>query len=120
MPQIPQGIPHCGAPKAEYTTRLKEEKTYARNILGKSGKDQSVPAKKQNGKAFIKKTSHEKKYFFYLVKNFPQQIENTREIIENMSEIIQNISDIFFAIYTPTDFQLLARRLFLSAKHNRI
>ena len=32
--------------------------------------------------------SHEKKYFFYTVKNFPQQIENTREIIQNMSEII--------------------------------
>ena len=43
-----------------------------------------------------------------MVKNFPQQIENTREIIENMSEIIQNISDIFFAIYTPVDFQLFA------------
>ncbi len=28
-----------------------------------------------------------KKYFFCVVKNFPQQIENTREIIENMSEI---------------------------------
>ena len=36
-------------------------------------------------------------------------IENTREIIENMSEIIQNISDIFFAIYTPVDYQLLDR-----------
>ena len=43
-----------------------------------------------------------------MVKKFPQEIENTREIIENMSEIIQNISDIFFAIYTPADFQLLA------------
>ena len=48
-----------------------------------------------------------KKIFFFVVKNFPQQIENTREIIENMSEIIQNISDIFFAIYTPADFQVL-------------
>ena len=28
------------------------------------------------------------KNFFFMVKNFPQQIENTREIIENMSEII--------------------------------
>ena len=45
--------------------------------------------------------------FFRAVKNFPQEIENTREIIENMSEIIQNISDIFFATYTPADFQLL-------------
>ena len=44
-----------------------------------------------------------------MVKKFPQIIENTREIIENMSEIIQNISDIFFAIYTPADFQILAR-----------
>ena len=44
-----------------------------------------------------------------MVKNFPQEIENTREIIENMSEIIQNISDIFFATYTPTDFQALDR-----------
>ena len=44
-----------------------------------------------------------------MVKNFPQIIQNTREIIENMSEIIQNISDIFFAIYTPADFQLLER-----------
>ena len=26
-------------------------------------------------------------YFFFVVKNFPQEIENTREIIENMSEI---------------------------------
>ena len=51
--------------------------------------------------------SARKKYFFYMVKNFPQKIENTREIIENMSEIIQNISDIFFATYTPADFQLL-------------
>ena len=25
--------------------------------------------------------------FFFVVKNFPQEIENTREIIENMSEI---------------------------------
>ena len=49
-----------------------------------------------------------KKIFFFAVKKFPQEIENTREIIENMSEIIQNISDIFFAIYTPADFQLLA------------
>ena len=53
--------------------------------------------------------SHEKKIFFYLVKNFPQQIKNTRHIIENMSEIIQNISDIFFAVYTPADFQELDR-----------
>ena len=51
--------------------------------------------------------SHEKKYFFCVVKNVPQEIENTREIIENMSEIIQNISDIFFATYTPADFQVL-------------
>ena len=29
-----------------------------------------------------------KKYFFALIKNFPQQIENTKEIIQNMSEII--------------------------------
>ena len=29
-----------------------------------------------------------KKYFFRVVKNFPQEIENTREIIQNMSEII--------------------------------
>ena len=43
-----------------------------------------------------------------MVKNLPQQIENTREIIQNMSEIIQNISDIFFATYTPADFQVLA------------
>ncbi len=28
-----------------------------------------------------------KKYFFALIKNFPQEIENTREIIQNMSEI---------------------------------
>ena len=42
-----------------------------------------------------------------MVKNFPHEIENTREIIKNMSEIIQNISDIFFAIYTPADFQVL-------------
>ena len=42
-----------------------------------------------------------------MVKNFPQIIENTRKIIENMSEIIQNISDIFFATYTPADFQVL-------------
>ena len=50
-----------------------------------------------------------KNIFFARLKNFPQEIENTREIIENMSEIIQNISDIFFAIYTPVDFQLLGR-----------
>ncbi len=55
-----------------------------------------------------KYASREKKYFFSWLKNFPQEIENTREIIENMSEIIQNISDIFFAIYTPADFQVLA------------
>ena len=54
------------------------------------------------------KTFH-KKYFFLVVKNFPHEIENTREIIENMSEIIQNISDIFFATYTPVDFQVLDR-----------
>ena len=42
-----------------------------------------------------------------MVKNFPQINENTREIIKNMSEIIQNISDIFFATYTPADFQVL-------------
>ena len=30
---------------------------------------------------------HEKKYFFYLIKNFPQKNENTSEIIKNMSEI---------------------------------
>ena len=58
---------------------------------------------------FVKKiVSCEKKYFFLVVKNFPQENENTREIIENMSEIIQNISDIFFAIYTSADFQVLA------------
>ena len=51
----------------------------------------------------------EKNIFFHKVKNFPQEIENTREIIENMSEIIQNISDIFFATYTPVDYQLLDR-----------
>ena len=51
----------------------------------------------------------EKNIFFRVVKNFPQEIENTREIIENMSEIIQNISDIFFATYTPADFQVLGR-----------
>ncbi len=56
---------------------------------------------------YIKSLSCEKKYFFRVVKKFPQEIENTREIIENMSEIIQNISDIFFAIYTPADFQVL-------------
>ena len=58
----------------------------------------------------------EKKYFFVRVKNFPQEIENTREIIKNMSEIIQNISDIFFATYTPADFQVLGGCPFLSAK----
>ena len=58
---------------------------------------------------YIKMASYEKKYFFRVVKKFPQEIENTREIIENMSEIIQNISDIFFATYTPADFQLLGR-----------
>ena len=34
-----------------------------------------------------KKVPVEKKIFFHVVKNFPQQIENTREIIQNMSEI---------------------------------
>ena len=48
-----------------------------------------------------------KNIFFHVVKNFPQVIENTKEIIENMSEIIQNISDIFFAVYTPSDLQVL-------------
>ena len=42
------------------------------------------------------------KNFFVQLKNFPQEIENTREIIEN-------ISDIFFATYTPADFQVLGR-----------
>ncbi len=56
-----------------------------------------------------KTAPQKKKKFFAWLKNFPQQIENTREIIENMSEIIQNISDIFFAIYTPADFQVLGR-----------
>ena len=37
---------------------------------------------------YIKSLSCEKKYFFRVVKKFPQEIENTREIIENMSEII--------------------------------
>ena len=58
---------------------------------------------------FYKKRTRRKKIFFCTVKKFPQEIENTREIIKNMSEIIQNISDIFFAIYTPVDFQILAR-----------
>ena len=58
---------------------------------------------------YIKTASNEKKIFVYTIKNFPQIIQNTREIIENMSEIIQNISDIFFAIYTPADFQVLGR-----------
>ena len=53
--------------------------------------------------------SAQKKYFFCVVKKFPQEIENIREIIENMSEIIQNISDIFFATYTSADFQVLGR-----------
>ena len=35
-----------------------------------------------------KKFAAKKKYFFRVIKKFPQQIENTREIIENMSEII--------------------------------
>ena len=61
------------------------------------------------GRYFIReKVPAKKKYFFNTVKNFPQINENTREIIENMSEIIQNISDIFFATYTPADFQVLA------------
>ena len=66
-----------------------------------------VRQKRGEGGFYIKSLSFEKKYFFVRVKKFPQQIENTREIIENMSEIIQNISDIFFAIYTPADFQVL-------------
>ena len=33
------------------------------------------------------RSPHEKKYFFHVIKNFPQENENTREIIENMSEI---------------------------------
>ena len=36
---------------------------------------------------FLKKRTRVKNFFFYTVKNFPQEIENTREIIENMSEI---------------------------------
>ncbi len=71
MPQATQGIPRCGTSKAKYTTRLKEENTYARNILGKSGKDQSVPAKKQNGKAFIKNNLERKKIFFLHGKKLP-------------------------------------------------
>ena len=66
-------------------------------------------AENRRRKVYEKTASSEKKYFFHAVKNFPQVIENTREIIENMSEIIQNISDIFFAVYTPVDFQLLGR-----------
>ncbi len=71
MPQATQGIPRCGASKARYTAHLKEEKTYARNILGKSGKDQSAPAKKQNGKAFIKNNLARKKIFFSCGKKLP-------------------------------------------------
>ena len=37
-----------------------------------------------------------------------------------MSEIIQNISDIFFAIYTPADYQELGRRPFLSVSKSRM
>ena len=58
---------------------------------------------------YKKYASLEKNIFFRVVKTFPQEIGNTREIIENMSEIIQNISDIFFATYTPADFQVLGR-----------
>ena len=69
--------------------------------------NETIPVENRNERAFMKNGLVRKKYFFCTVKNFPQQIENTREIIENMSEIIQNISDIFFAIYTPVDFQVL-------------
>ena len=44
-------------------------------------------AKKQWGRVLYKKGLARKKYFFHVVKNFPQEIENTREIIQNMSEI---------------------------------
>ena len=68
------------------------------------------PFRKTEEEHFISCHIPKKKIFFSCeVKNFPQIIQNTREIIENMSEIIQNISDIFFATYTPADFQLLAR-----------
>ena len=69
----------------------------------------SMSAENRLGRVVIKNRLRAKKYFFCMVKNFPQQIENTREIIENMSEIIQNISDIFFATYIPADFQMLGR-----------
>ena len=69
----------------------------------------TVWQKTGNGTFYFKKRTFIKRIFFCMVKNFPQQIQNTREIIENMSEIIQNISDIFFAIYTPADFQVLER-----------
>ena len=72
-------------------------------------KPKQAPQKIKDERFYKKTASHEKKYFFYVVKNFPQIIENTRHIIKNMSEIIQNISDIFFATYTPTDFQILTR-----------
>ena len=37
--------------------------------------------------AFRNLSSKYYEYFFRVVKNFPQEIENTREIIQNMSEI---------------------------------
>ena len=36
---------------------------------------------------YLEPASQKNILFFYVVKNFPQEIENTREIIENMSEI---------------------------------
>ena len=46
-----------------------------------------VPPKTSVEYDIYKSALHEKKYFFRVVKKFPQIIENTREIIENMSEI---------------------------------
>ncbi len=44
--------------------------------------------KNRPNKVSVRNGFSRKKIFFYMVKNFPQEIENTREIIENMSEII--------------------------------
>ena len=78
----------------------------------KSAREQYEPKtvgpKTNRRQVLTKQVSCEKNIFLCTVKNFPQIIENTRHIIQNMSEIIQNISDIFFATYTPTDFQALA------------
>ncbi len=45
-------------------------------------------AENRRERVFMKNGLARKKYFFRVVKKFPQINENTREIIQNMSEII--------------------------------